>query len=382
MFVWLIVTKAIGLSVVAQQFVDDCGSFYDSKSSVYAGFGPVIQDFAQESGWSSCPDRIALKMQSKQASVTYLVSGGETIEVDIYSDGSTLACPAPGNTYAWGLASPALLSDVQRLYYDRAGNSIYLGDSGKTFQLLYTGTTFQFMEVNGAPALSSLPYYGLNVYTSRNGTDFRPLPMSIFQVRSQWQEELSGDHYFERFTASIPSSANYIRVELIGCDTISGYLSAPSRAVPLHALAAVRIDGNVLQVGPKDDGLEEKPADQEAIGTITYITEETKPKKTNTTKKVISSQNGTNFEFYSTYNGNGDRSTTVRLTQETGGTVYYPAAGTAQSQDSALLSAPKIHYNLLDLFERNENTAQRNAAGSAVFLLILAAGVLLTRRRG
>lgn len=255
---------ALTTTVCAATFTDDMALAQNTAETQYLGLRPYSENTFGLS------DQSLLTFANTAAPLSgaiYRVNGAETITVGIYTFTGT-CIQQSGNGLLLG---PGTVQAKK----SKSGNEIFSDFNGGAWRLVLNSATIPVFE----PA-DSLPGdlvgYGLNIYASADGGNFGS-PLSAYVTRSA-PETL----YYEEYTAFIPASAKYIKVEINDVTSFSlvdgGALMNPRYI----CLALAVISGEALVMGEPEksvqqpyiitsapaDGEDEQPVEEEEAPSV------------------------------------------------------------------------------------------------------------------
>ena len=269
-----IVVFILNFQAWGRTYTDDMNEFDMNRIKQYSGFIPYRYSLA-----SGIPDRTVFQFENTSnpsAWAMYRVNDATRVSVAIYSKVplGTFYSPylqgEPGE-YAMGIHDGNLTSLVapamKQALFSRITNAAYINEGGVLKQL-YNNSPAQMYLFRPAPGpAGDLIGFGVNIYHSQNGVNFTRVQPVLTDVSFVESYALS----YEEYTAAVPSSALYIKVELndISAVPVEGndFISNPFQKIrtsqeicPFMSLASVTIYGVDLTLGEQEP-LELEPHD-------------------------------------------------------------------------------------------------------------------------
>ena len=212
-----IVAFILNFQAFGRTYVDDMSEFDMNRIKQYSGFIPHRYSLA-----SGLSDKTVFQFENTgnpSAWAMYRVNDATRVSVAIYSNApcGTFYSPNPQGgpgEYIMGLhpgnvTSPVTPSMKQALL-SQSTNSVYANDGGSLKQLYYDSATSMYLFRPVSQPAGDLIGFGVNIYHSQNGINFTRVQPVLADVSYVENYGLC----YEEYTAAVPSSALYIKVEL------------------------------------------------------------------------------------------------------------------------------------------------------------------------
>lgn len=212
------------------------------------------------SGASVVPDATAAGFSGDRLSAyaQYRAEGATSVTAAIYSNSGIFVSrdPESPETYMLGAFRENMdfiagKNPPQALYCE-ATNGVYTYEGGLKQMYMNMNNTYEFGGVI-TPPTGSVIGYGVNIYYSFDGQQFAGAPARM----SSMNFDSANGYCYERYTAAVPGTAKYIRVEIndVSSVPLAGGGSRDKNKMARTALASVTITGDKLVLGEPEPGI-------------------------------------------------------------------------------------------------------------------------------
>ncbi len=243
-----------------ENYSDSFSSKIPSEIASYQGTYQLVSGLFSSIGWSPPDsDGLLLTQNSSSASVTYRISGADSIQFSFYTPFAPFAAPdtEEPEKYSIGYELSSAVSGGEfqvanacRLYYCPSTQEIFFSDSGQWNRVIYDWNDYCYRAQTASPS-NHLTGLFCNLYTSADGSNYQPADYRIINVHCAVQDGVSTALCYQNATASLPAGTNYIRLELTGCGRVPDNTGErlPYDQNQNIALAQVSFSGSGLIVG-------------------------------------------------------------------------------------------------------------------------------------
>lgn len=244
-----------------ERYDDPCQTQLSSEIATYQGAYRLTDGLFSSIGWSpSDSNGLLLTQNSSSASVTYCISGANSISFSFYTPFAPFAAPDVDHPqkYSIGYEHSSAVSggklqigNASRIYYSPSTEEMFFSHSGQWYRVIYDMNDYCYRaQAVGSPS-GSLTGLFCNLYTSSDGTNYQRIDYSITNVHCAKQDGAAMSFCCQNATASLPQNTKYIRLELTGFGQVpdgnGGRL--PYDQNQGVALAQVSFSGSNLMVG-------------------------------------------------------------------------------------------------------------------------------------
>lgn len=211
--------------------------------------------------------------------VIYRVNGAERITVGIYTGNGTCVSQKDNRI--------VLGQGGEQALWSRSENAVYSGFGGGSWRLMLDDMMYLAFSPLNTPLPPDVKGYGLNIYASSESDT----PLSAVVTKSI--KEANSSLCYEEYTALIPASARYIKVEV---NDVTSIATSSGESVPNRfctRLASVSLSGGSLVMGEAAAVVDQPSVPARASASGNADDDDESPEKTLASADF---QKGTEFE--------------------------------------------------------------------------------------
>lgn len=258
-FVFLVFAACFCLTAFARTYTDDMTELDSNNIKQYSNL--KRRDFIN--GASSFPDISAFTFENTStpsAWAQYRVENSAGVSAGIYTEAGTFVSYDPYDPLQYFLGvfmenmSHLSAQETPQALFSRSTGSVYTYAGGGLKQAFNHRGSRRFAAPLDTPR-DELIGYAVNFYHSVDGKAFTRA--AAHQVKLQF--DTTAMFYYEEYSASIPESAKYIRVEINDCLSMPAPDGSMVGKLPQHlaSLASVTITGDKLTMGAPEAAVRE-----------------------------------------------------------------------------------------------------------------------------